>query len=80
MLMLLFPVPKHYEQWGPKMLRAAIGSGLPILAHHAHSANMGTRSRDYIYGSTIGVCGGNARANQLAERRELWQRRFAHFV
>jgi hypothetical protein len=46
------------------MLRAAIGSGLPILAHHAHSANMGTRSRDYIYGSTIRVCGGNARAGQ----------------
>jgi hypothetical protein len=33
--------------------QAAIGSGLPILAHQAHSANMGTKSRDYIYGSTI---------------------------
>jgi hypothetical protein len=33
--------------------QAAICSGLSILAHHAHSANMGTKSRDYIYGSTI---------------------------
>ena len=33
--------------------QAAISSGLPILAHQAHSANMGTKSRDYIYGSTI---------------------------
>src|SRR6266481_990586 len=33
--------------------QAAICSGLPILAHHAHPANMGTKSRDYIYGSTI---------------------------
>ena len=33
--------------------QAAICSGLPILAHHAHSANMRTKSRDYIYGSTI---------------------------
>ena len=33
--------------------QAAICSGLPILAHQAHSANMGTKSRDYIYGSTI---------------------------
>jgi len=31
--------------------QAAICSGLPILAHQAHSANMGTKSRDYIYGA-----------------------------
>ena len=37
----------------PRLRQAAIGSGLPILAHQAHSANMGTKSRDYIYGSTI---------------------------
>src|SRR5258706_16330589 len=58
MLMLLFSAPEHHKQSEPKMLRlrlgqAAICSGLPILAHQAHSANMGTKSRDYIYGSTI---------------------------
>jgi hypothetical protein len=54
--------------WRLRLGQAAICSGLPILAHHAHSANMGTKSRDYIYGSAICVCGGNARAaNQLAE-------------
>src|SRR5260221_10689352 len=58
MLMLLFPVPNIISKSEPKMWRlrlgqAAICSGLPILAHHAHSANMGTKSRDYIYGSAI---------------------------
>ena len=30
----------------PRLGQAAICSGLPILAHQAHSANMGTKSRD----------------------------------
>ena len=57
MLMLLSRPQKHYKQSEPKILRlrlgqAAICSGLPILADQAHFANMGTKSRDYIYGST----------------------------
>jgi hypothetical protein len=50
--------------WRLRLGQAAICSGLPILAQHGHSANMETKSRDYIYGSTIRVCGGNARAGQ----------------
>ena len=37
----------------PRLRQAAMCSGLAILAHHGHYANMGTKSRDYIYGSTI---------------------------
>src|SRR6266403_5706121 len=83
MLMLLFSAPEHHKQSEPKMLRlrlgqAAICSGLPILAHQAHSANMGTKSRDYIYGSTIRATAERAKqARKEADRLacEAWNYR-----
>ena len=81
--MLLSRPQKHYKQLEPKMLRlrlgqAAICSGLPILAHQAHSANMGTKSRDYIYGSTIRATAERAKeARKEADRLacEAWNYR-----
>ena len=58
--------------------QAAICSGLPILAHQAHSANMGTKSRDYIYGSTIRATAERAKeARKEADRLacEAWNYR-----
>ena len=58
--------------------QAAIGSGLPILAHQAHSANMGTNSRDYIYASTIRAIAERAKkARKVADRLacEAWNYR-----
>jgi hypothetical protein len=83
MLMLLFSAPEHHKQSEPKMLRlrlgqAAICGGLPILAHQAHSANMGTKSRDYIYGSTIRAAAERAKqAGKEADRLacEAWNYR-----
>jgi hypothetical protein len=74
MLMLLSRPQKHHKQLEPKMLRprlrqAAIWSGLAILAHQAHSANMGTKSGDYIYGSTI-----RATAERAKEARKVTDR------
>jgi hypothetical protein len=53
MLMLLFQPPNTISKSEPKMLRPRLGqarnlSGLPILANQAHSADIGTKSRDYI--------------------------------
>src|SRR5258705_10958630 len=87
MLMLLFSAPEHHKQSEPKMLRlrwgqAAICSGLPILAHQAHSANMGTKSRDYIYGSTIRATAERAKeARKKADRLavEAWNARMLGF-
>src|SRR6266403_214855 len=91
MLMLLFSAPEHHKQSEPKMLRlrlgqAAICSGLPILAHQAHSANMGTKSRDYIYGSTLratevdGAVARNTRRGAQRIAQEGTKLRFAHLA
>jgi len=54
--------------WRLRLGQAAICGDLPILAHYGHSANMETKSRDYIYGSMIvSAAGTRERANQLAE-------------
>ena len=81
--MLLFSAPEHHKQIGaenvaPKLGQAAICSGLPILADQAHSANMGTKSRDYIYGSTIRATAERAKeARKEADRLacEAWNYR-----
>jgi len=48
-----FSAPNTISKSEPKMLRPRLGqarnlSGLPILANQAHSADIGTKSRDYI--------------------------------
>ena len=64
--------------WRLGLSQAAICSGLPILPHHGHSANMGTEARD-LHLREHDPCLRRERASgptNSRRRSELWQRRF----
>ena len=51
-----------------RLRQAVICSGLPILAHHGHSANMEpSRAITFAGARSVSAAGTRERANQLAE-------------